>query len=92
MNGTPAPGRTFERSAPLDGQRVVPCTSSQARTQREHTMHLEGESKYGLEGGGVLGGVHVVSAGVHPGAVLSALAPARSTRPCLQLAVALAER
>ncbi len=28
----------------------VPCTSSQARTQREHTMHFEGSNvKYGLE-------------------------------------------
>ena len=28
----------------------VPCTSSQARTQREHTMHLAGSKvKYGLD-------------------------------------------
>src|SRR5262245_26444533 len=28
----------------------VPCTSSQARTQREHTMHFEGSKvKYGLD-------------------------------------------
>ena len=28
----------------------VPCTSSQARTQREQTMHLEGSKvKYGLD-------------------------------------------
>ena len=28
----------------------VPCTSSQARTQREHTMHLEvSKVKYGFE-------------------------------------------
>ncbi len=37
------PGETFEsKPRPWMVSAKVPCTSSQARTQREHTMHFEG--------------------------------------------------
>jgi hypothetical protein len=42
MNGTPAPAATFESNPrPSIVRARVPCTSSQARTQREQAMHLE---------------------------------------------------
>ena len=50
MNDSPAPGDTFE-SKPLPSMvsANVPWISPQARTQREHAMHLDGsKSKYGL--------------------------------------------
>ncbi len=50
MNDSPAPADTFEsKPRPSMVRANVPCTSSQARTQREQTMHLVGsKSKYGL--------------------------------------------
>jgi hypothetical protein len=42
MNGTPAPAATFESNPrPSIVSAIVPCTSSQARTQREQAMHLD---------------------------------------------------
>ena len=39
---SPPPGETFEpKPRPRIVSAKVPCTSSQARTQREQTMHLE---------------------------------------------------
>ena len=48
---SPPPGLTLEsKPRPSIVSARVPCTSSQARTQREHTMHLEAsKSKYGFE-------------------------------------------
>src|SRR5262245_19694876 len=45
------PGETrLSKPRPAIVRAKVPCTSSQARTQREHTMHLEGSYvKYGLD-------------------------------------------
>ncbi len=50
MKDSPAPADTFEsKPRPSIVRAKVPCTSSQARTQREQTMHLAGsKSKYGL--------------------------------------------
>jgi hypothetical protein len=50
MNDSPAPGDTFESNPrPSMVSANVPWISSQARTQREQTMHLDGsKSKYGL--------------------------------------------
>ena len=43
MNDSPAPAETFEsKPRPSMVSANVPCTSSQARTQREQTMHLDG--------------------------------------------------
>ena len=49
MNGLP-PGEIFESNPrPSTVSANVPCTSSHARTQREHTMHLlASNAKYGL--------------------------------------------
>lgn len=42
MNVPPAPAATFESNPrPEIVSAMVPCTSSQARTQREQAMHLE---------------------------------------------------
>ncbi len=51
MNETPAPAATLEsKPRPSIVSANVPCTSSHARTQREHAMHLDAsKSKYGLE-------------------------------------------
>ena len=51
MNPTSAPAATLEaKPRPSMVRAKVPCTSSHARTQREHTMHLEASKvKYGLE-------------------------------------------
>ena len=45
------PGLTFEsKPRPVIVSARVPCTSSQARTQRLHTMHLDSSKlKYGLD-------------------------------------------
>src|SRR5215475_12948362 len=50
-NDTPAPAATFESNPrPSIVSARVPCTSSHARTHREHAMHLDAsKSKYGLE-------------------------------------------
>ncbi len=50
-NCSDMPGETFEpKPEPSMVSANVPCTSSQARTQREQTMHLDGSNwKYGLE-------------------------------------------
>ena len=50
MNGSPAPADTLEsKPRPAMVSANVPWISSQARTQREQTMHLHGsKSKYGL--------------------------------------------
>ena len=50
-NGRAARRRSSTRSrGPSTVSAKVPCTSSQARTQREQTMHLEGSKvKYGLD-------------------------------------------
>src|SRR3954469_12944452 len=50
MNDSPAPADTFEsKPRPSMVNANVPWISSQARTQREQTMHLDGsKSKYGL--------------------------------------------
>src|SRR6185312_10836157 len=47
---SPMPGETTdEKPRPSMVSAKVPCTSSQARTQREQTMHLAGsKEKYGL--------------------------------------------
>ena len=43
MNVSPAPGETLEsKPRPSMVSAKVPCTSPQARTQREQAMHLEG--------------------------------------------------
>ena len=43
MNEEPCPAATFEsKPRPWMVSAKVPCTSSHARTQREHTMHLLG--------------------------------------------------
>src|SRR3954466_8315992 len=49
MNRT-SPGEILDsKPRPLTVRAKVPCTSSQARTQREQTMHFEGSKvKYGL--------------------------------------------
>ena len=45
MNGWLWPGDTFEsKPRPAMVSAKVPCTSSQARTQREQTMHLAGSN------------------------------------------------
>jgi len=42
-NGSIMPGDTrLSKPRPSIVSAKVPCTSSQARTQREHTMHFEG--------------------------------------------------
>ncbi len=62
----------------------VPCTSSQARTQREQTMHFDGSNvKYGLRG--VLRRVEVVLARV----AVAHVAQADRAGHVLQLAVAV---
>src|SRR5215471_5142773 len=50
-NGWFVPAATWEaKPRPSMVSAKVPCTSSQARTQREQTMHLAGSKvKYGLE-------------------------------------------
>ncbi len=50
MKLTPAPEETLEsKPRPAMVSAKVPCTSLQARTQREQTMHLlASKSKYGL--------------------------------------------
>ena len=50
MNDSPAPADTFEsKPRPSMVSANVPWISSQARTQREQAMHLDGsKSKYGL--------------------------------------------
>ena len=51
MNEPPAPAATDEpKPRPSIVSANVPCTSSHARTQREHTMHFdESNVKYGLD-------------------------------------------
>src|SRR5262245_64466 len=51
MNDSPAPGDTFDsKPRPSMVSANVPWISSQARTQREQTMHLDGsKSKYGFD-------------------------------------------
>src|SRR5437762_3264319 len=51
MNGSSWLAATFEpKPRPAIVRAKVPCTSSQARTQREQTMHLDGSKvKYGLD-------------------------------------------
>jgi hypothetical protein len=51
MNPTSAPAATLEsKPRPSMVSASVPCTSSQARTQREQTMHFDSSKvKYGLE-------------------------------------------
>ena len=51
MNETAWPATTFESNPrPWMVRARVPCTSSHARTQREHTMHFDPSNwKYGLE-------------------------------------------
>ncbi len=46
-----SPGEIFEANPrPFTVRANVPCTSSQARTQREQTMHFAGSKvKYGLD-------------------------------------------
>src|ERR1019366_1312211 len=48
---SPPPAETFEPNPrPSMVSAKVPCTSSHARTQREHTMHLAGSNlKYGFD-------------------------------------------
>src|ERR1700742_4032670 len=50
-NGSSIPAAIFEaKPRPSTVSAKVPCTSSQARTQREQTMHFDGSKlKYGLE-------------------------------------------
>ena len=50
-NDPPAPAATRDsKPRPSIVSANVPCTSSQARTQREHTMHFdESNVKYGLD-------------------------------------------
>ncbi len=51
MNVSPCPALTFEpKPRPVIVSAKVPCISSQARTQREQTMHLAGSKvKYGFD-------------------------------------------
>ena len=45
MNFSSMPAATIEsKPRPEIVSAKVPCTSSQARTQREHTMHLAGSN------------------------------------------------
>src|ERR1700753_1893065 len=50
-NGSFMPGETLEsKPRPWMVNAKVPCTSSQARTQREQTMHFDGSNwKYGFD-------------------------------------------
>ena len=50
-NGSAMPADTLEsKPRPWMVSANVPCTSSQARTQREQTMHFDGSKvKYGLD-------------------------------------------
>src|SRR5580698_1638762 len=50
-NGSSMPATIFEsKPRPSTVSAKVPCTSSQARTQREQTMHLAGSNwKYGFD-------------------------------------------
>ena len=50
-NGSSMPAAIFDmKPRPCTVSAKVPCTSSQARTQREHTMHFDGSNeKYGLD-------------------------------------------
>ena len=80
--------RRAKRAKQIRGRRMVsanvPCTSSQARTQREQTMHLEDSKvKYGI---GVVGRrLHVVGAVI----AVAHLAQADDARLGLQLAIAV---
>src|SRR5271156_1279420 len=50
-NGSSIPAATFDANPrPSIVRANVPCTSSQARTQREQTMHFDGSKlKYGFD-------------------------------------------
>ena len=51
MKGSSCPGETCDsKPRPLMVSAKVPCISSQARTQREQTMHFDGSKvKYGFD-------------------------------------------